>query len=216
MAKLTVYFKDKVVHSGLFESGVVHVGRDESNDIVIDSLAVAPVHAVIIIRENGSTIRQLTEDFPIALNGLRSKEFMLKNGDMITVGKHDILYKNKNSNHSDQSLNGQLADRLSEDVTALNEQISHDLKIPDANLQVMSGKSIGKLIPLKNPITRLGQNGTGAIAIEKRDEAYFVCLLTDNTASIKLNNESLNGNAVKIKHLDILTIDNTPFQFFQS
>ena len=33
MAKFTVYFKDKVIQSHIFESGVVRIGQDETNDL---------------------------------------------------------------------------------------------------------------------------------------------------------------------------------------
>lgn len=50
MAKFTVYFKDKPIHSGIYEAGVVHIGRDDSNELIVDSLAVAPIHAVVVIK----------------------------------------------------------------------------------------------------------------------------------------------------------------------
>ena len=68
MAKFTVYFKDKAIQSKIFDSGVIHIGRDETNDIVIDNLAVATVHAVVIIKEDSCIIKQLNDDFPLFIN----------------------------------------------------------------------------------------------------------------------------------------------------
>jgi len=77
MAKLTVFFKDKAIHSGLFEHGIVHIGRDETNDLTIDSLAVAPAHAVIIIRADDCTIKQLNDEFPLIVNGKKKPKLAI-------------------------------------------------------------------------------------------------------------------------------------------
>ncbi len=214
MAKITVYFKDKVVQSGLFDSGVVHIGRDQTNDLVIDSLAVAPVHAALSIREDGNTIKQLTEDFPIIVNGVRVKESVLINNDTLTIGKHDIFFQCASINKP-TAPKIQVNDREYNDVLSLNQEISNTLNIPDANFQVMAGNNIGKLIPITNSIMRLGHSGSGVVVIEKRNQAYFISLLK-NKGSITLNNQPLREERLKINHQDVLVIDNTPLQFFQS
>lgn len=213
MAKLTVYFKDKVVHSGLFENGVIHIGRDETNDLIIDSLAVAPVHAALIIDNNGSLIKQLTDDFPIIINGEKTKECVLKNNDTVSIGKHDIVFTSAESKNTNHTPLNQPKDRGNKDVQSLNQEISGDLNLPDAIFQVMAGNNIGKLIPLTNSIMRLGHSGSGVVVIEKKNNAYFVSLLK-NKGKITLNHQPLSDNALKINHQDVLTIDNTPLQFF--
>jgi pSer/pThr/pTyr-binding forkhead associated (FHA) protein len=85
MAKLTVFFKDKAIHSRFFENGIVHIGRDETNDLIIDSLAVAPAHAVIVIRDSENSIKQLNDEFPLIVNGEKIKTGTLQNNDSITI-----------------------------------------------------------------------------------------------------------------------------------
>ncbi|TAK63666.1 FHA domain-containing protein, partial [Methylobacter sp.] len=111
MAKLTVFFKDKAIHSGLFENGIVRIGRDETNDLTIDSLAVAPAHAVIVIRDADYTIKQLNDEFPLIINGEKIKTCNLNNNDTISLGKHDIIF-----NTTESVLNS----LIDEDVKSLN------------------------------------------------------------------------------------------------
>jgi hypothetical protein len=214
MAKITVYFKDKVVQSGLFDSGIIHIGRDQTNDLVIDSLAVAPVHAALSIQKAGNSIKQLTEDFPIIVNGEKIKESVLVNNDTLTIGKHDIFFQCTSVNEI-TTPKVQVNDREYNDVLSLNKEISNIINIPEANFQVMAGTNIGKLIPITNTIMRLGHSGSGVVVIEKQSQAYLISLLK-NKGSITLNNQSLNEDKLKINHLDILVIDNTPLQFFLS
>ncbi len=206
MAKLTVFFKDKAIHSGLFKQGIVHIGRDETNDLTIDSLAVAPAHAVIIIRADDYTIKQLNDEFPLIINGKKIKACNLNNNDIISMGKHDIIFNTADSADASNSL-------IDEDVKSLNQEIDSELHSPAANLQFMTGNNIGKVLQLKKPMTRLGHGGNGVIAIAKRKEGYFVSVL-ENSGTITVNNEPLNDKSLKLNTNDVLVIDNTSLQFF--
>lgn len=209
MAKLTVFFKDKAIHSGLFENGIVHIGRDETNDVTIDSLAVAPAHAVIIIRDDDYTIKQLNDEFPLIINGEKIKTCNLNNNDSISMGKHVIIFNTTESAESYSAFNNFIND----DVKSLNQEIDSDLHSPTANLQFMTGNNIGKILQLKKSMTRLGHDGNGVIAISKRKEGYFVSVL-ENSGKITVNDEPLNDKSLKLNTNDVLVINNTSLQFF--
>lgn len=209
MAKLTVFFKDKAIHSNLFENGVVHIGRDETNDLTIDSLAVAPAHAVIVIRDNDCSIKQLNDEFPLIINGEATKACNLNNNDMISMGKHAIIFSATETVETPTVFN----DLIDQDVKSLNREIDGGLRSPSANLQVMNGANIGKILPLKNAMTRLGHAGNGVIAISKRKDGYFVSVL-ENSGTITLNNAPLNDSSLKLNTNDVLVVDNTSLQFF--
>ena len=212
MAKLTVFFKNKIIYSELFEPGIVLIGRDTTNDLIIDSLAVAPTHAAIDIRDDGSsTITELDVDFPLFINGEKTKECTLNNEDMITLGKHDIVFYTTDSLNQTQAFENP----VNIDQHSLNQEIGFELPVPAATLQVMDGENIGKILALKKAMTRLGNTGNGVIVISKRKEGYFVSVL-ENTGNITLNEVLLNDNTVKLNHNDVLVINHTALQFFQN
>ncbi len=206
MAKLTVFFKDKAIHSGLFENGIVHIGRDETNDLTIDSLAVAPAHAVIIIRDTDCTIKQLNDEFPLIINGVKTKTCSLNNNDTISMGKHDIIFNTTKSITQSNDL-------IDKDVKSFGHEVIGELSLPAANLQILTGNNIGKILQLKNSMTRLGHSGNGVIAISKRKEGYFVSVL-ENIGTITVNNVPLSDKSLKLNTNDVLVIDNTSLQFF--
>lgn len=208
MAKLTVFFRDKAIHSGLFKNGVVHIGRDETNDLTIDSLAVAPAHAVIVIRDDACAIKQLNDQFPLIINGEATKACNLNNNDMISLGKYAVLFNTTESVEFPAAF-----DSLIDDVRSLNLEINGELHSPAASLQVMNGNNIGKILPLKKAMTRLGHDGNGVIAISKRKEGYYVSVL-ENNGTITVNNEPLDDKLLKLKTNDVLVVNNTSLQFF--
>lgn len=203
MAKFTVFFKDAPIQSELFESGVIHIGRDTTNDIVIDSLAVAPAHAAVILNDNEVLIKQLNEEFPLLVNGIKTKECALKNNDKISIGKHFIIFNVSEVSFSKPANGG---------VEIEPEQKMGPL---EANLQIVGGQHIGRLIPLKKSMTRLGGSGKGVIIISKRKDGYFISAL-ESHPSIKVNNQPLGDSTLKLENNDRIVIDNTPMQFFHS
>lgn len=206
MAKLTVFFKYKEIDSYLFENRVVHIGRDETNDVAIDSLAVAPAHAAIIIRNDASTIKQLNESFPLIVNGQKTKESSLNDKDTITIGKHDIVY------NTTEAVTEPHPEEL---VFAEGSPLDSDSDTPlqAASLQVLSGSNIGKILPLKKAMTKLGSSGSGVVVISKKRDGYFVTAL-ENTGKITINNIPLNNSYSKLNHNDTLAINNVSLQFF--
>ncbi|MDO9103591.1 MAG: FHA domain-containing protein [Methylovulum sp.] len=212
MAKLTVFFKYKAIDSYLFDNGIIHIGRDETNNITIDSLAVAPAHAAVIIRGDVATIKQLNDNFPLIINGQKIKECGLKDNDTITIGKHDIVYNTTTESVTETE--------TSEKVTVFGkEALSYDpdseIHMPTASLQVMNGSSIGKVMSLKKSMTRLGSNGSGVVVIAKRKDGYFVSTL-ENVGTIALNGNPIENNYLKLNHNDVLTLNNVSLQFFLS
>lgn len=208
MAKFTIYFKDKPIQSYIFDSGVIHIGRDDSNDLVIDSLAVAPAHAVVIIKADSCFIKQLNNDHPLVINNENTKDSLLKNNDTITIGKHTIIYSTTES--IAPAKNDSAASR---DVESLNGKLEESINFPDAKLQILDGAHIGRILPLKKSMTRFGHAGTDTAIIAKRKEGYFISSL-DNNANILINNKPLTDKTIQLQTNDIVFIDNISMQFF--
>ncbi|MCX7088914.1 MAG: FHA domain-containing protein [Methylococcales bacterium] len=200
MARFTLFFKDKPIQSYLFERGVIHIGRDNTNDISIDSLAVAPVHAIAVIRDTDCLLKQVNNNFPLVVNNQPHLEYCLSNNDRISIGKYAILYSQPNNTDT----------QLSPET---NTPSNTEVDTRDANLQVMDGKHIGRIIPIKKAITRLGRRGEGVIIISKRKEGYFISALESNI-TLTINQKSLDDQIIKLSPYDMIKIDSISMQFF--
>ncbi|RLA25144.1 MAG: FHA domain-containing protein [Gammaproteobacteria bacterium] len=205
MAKFSVFFKDNPLHSAIFESGVVHIGRDESNEISIDSLAFAPAHAAVILQDTGNIIKQLNADFPLIINGERHSKHHLKNGDTITIGKHHIVY-----NPAKPPVPSAYS---SSNKSSENPQPASQIDQPEASLQILAGKHIGRLVPLKKNMTRIGHKGAGIIIISRRREGYFASVLESDDNKISINNITLMDDSIQLKNNDSIMVNNIPMQF---
>ncbi|MBS4050371.1 MAG: FHA domain-containing protein [Methylomonas sp.] len=212
MAKFTLYFKDKPIYSGIYDAGVVHIGRDDSNDIVVDSLAVAPAHAVAVIKEGSCVVKQLNEKFPLLINNQATKEWSLQNNDVVNVGKHYIVYTLTESFLDAEPFTPPSFSQDA-DVQALNRKLEQAGKPQEANLQIMDGPHIGRILPLKKALTRLGHEGAGVVVIARRKDGYYVSALQGHSG-LAVNKQPLGDNTVLLQHNDVIEVDKTPMQFF--
>jgi len=207
MAKFTVYFKDKALDSGIFDAGIVHIGRDETNEITVDSLSVAPIHAVVVIKENGSIIKQLSSDYALIINGEQTEEHVLSNNDRIELGKHYILY------NTTETLTNAFTPNSDKAENALNKQLSENAQLPEASLQILTGPHIGRIIALKKAMTRIGNSNAGIAVISRRKDGFHVSAL-ENPEKLEVSNQPVGENSVKLSDNDIITINDVSMQFF--
>jgi hypothetical protein len=223
MAKLTVFFKYKAIDSYLFEQGIVHIGRDDTNELVIDSLAVAPVHAAVIMRGETCMVKQLNDSFPLIINGQKVKECELKSNDSITLGKHNIIYQPSESTGdmprpivANEPEDFQIQHITQEPASfLLGNHTDDDIVLPPAALQVMSGASIGKVLPIKKAMTRLGSTGHGIVIISRRRDGYYASAL-ENKGQLTVNGTPLGNHYLKLNPNDVLAINQTSLLFFLS
>jgi hypothetical protein len=208
MAKFTIYFKEKVIHAGVFESGVVHIGRDDTCDLVVDSLAVAPAHAVAVFKDAGCVIKQLNDKFPLLINNRPMKECTLQNNDVINIGKHYIVF---NTEWSSTTSHAEMV--KNKPLPTLSELLPENIRAPEAGLQVLNGEHIGRILPLKKAMTRLGREGAGVVVIAHRKEGYYISALQGDE-SLAVNQQPLGDKIVKLHHADVIVVDKIPMQFF--
>lgn len=211
MPKLTVYFKDKEIESFSFGEGMVRIGRDETNDVTIDSLAIAPVHAVITLRNGIATIRPLQDEFPITINGEKTQEGVLNNNDMLALGKHHVLF-------SDSVADGMFkpfAETLTHEPSPAAPLFGIEPELPNGNFQIMDGENIGKIIPIKKNMVQLGRPGQGIVVVTRKKDGYFVSTL-ENKGSLTVNGEAIDNKIIKLTNNDVLSINDKSLQFFLS
>jgi len=72
--------------------GRVIIGRTSDNDIQVDSRFVSRHHCQIITGAEGSVIEDLNSTNGIFVQGRRVRRYNLNDGDIVVIGKHEIMY----------------------------------------------------------------------------------------------------------------------------
>ena len=68
------------------------VGRTSDNDLQIDSRFVSRHHCQIITKPNSCVVEDLNSTNGIVVKSRRVRSHNLNDGDVITIGRHDLIY----------------------------------------------------------------------------------------------------------------------------
>ena len=203
MAKLTLFFKGAQLEEFEFQTGPISIGRDPGNAVSIDSLAIAPRHAAIDLEDGRAVLHVLDPGFPVLANGVSVTEHELKNGDTLTLGKHTLQFQQRQwappSGEEQEAPRGTPADLQGRGLKA--------------GLQIMNGKNIGMILPLRNSLTRLGKPEQGYAIIAHRPEGFFLSAISQ-TSSITLNDQPVAEQTLPLKDGDTLTVLGQDLMFF--
>ena len=92
MPKMIISLDGVVLREVQLTKDRVTLGRRPYNDIVIDHLAVSGEHALVQVLGRETFIEDLNSTNGTYINGKTVKKQLLKNGDVIEIGKYRIQY----------------------------------------------------------------------------------------------------------------------------
>ncbi len=91
MSRLVLKFESSSLKEVPLGTRPVTIGRAPDNDIQIDNLAVSNYHARVYVEAGSLVVEDLNSLNGSFLNDIRVERAMLKDGDTILIGKHEIL-----------------------------------------------------------------------------------------------------------------------------
>ncbi len=97
LTKIAVRKDDEIVAEYDLLSGSVIVGRSPDNDIFIKSKYVSRRHARLTSDESGCTIVDLNSTNGIVIDEERVHVHQLRDGDVVSLGIHELIYSDLRS-----------------------------------------------------------------------------------------------------------------------
>lgn len=124
----------------------VSIGRSFSATLHLSDRSVSSKHAMVITDEIGSTIKDLYSLNGTFLNNKKISESMLKDGDIISIGKFNILFKN---NTLELCENQEIIDNdeIQYPIFSLSPRLRH--KMPSEIIEIQEPPNIGDM-PMVN------------------------------------------------------------------
>ncbi len=95
MPEIIVKLGDNVVQKCVFDKEILSIGRARDNDIVIENLSVSRNHARIRKEGNQFILTDLNSANGSFVNGVRITRVEVVDEDVITIGKHKLLFLDK-------------------------------------------------------------------------------------------------------------------------
>ncbi len=212
MSKLTLSFKGNILRVYPVLKGAMLIGRDPGCTIHIDSLALSPRHARIDTQDQTSVLVDLDSESGTYIDQDKISTHMLKDGDVIRIGKHTLAYKyEKDPNMA--SVDEVLPAAGMKEVPSAQAEETPTRELRQGWLQILNGQNLGKTLSLNRSMTNLGKPGVATAVITRRDDGYFLSHLEGEHPPL-VDNKPLSENSLKLKDGDTIQIGNIKMQFF--
>jgi len=236
MAKLVLGFNGETLNEYTLDQETLTIGRKADNDIHIDNLAVSGKHAKILTVLNDSFIEDLDSTNGTFINGAKINRHALQDGEIIAIGKHELIYVNDAADAGTGDFEKTLiirpdaAGMPEQDETGTNLEkyigkIASDLAsagtagsedTDSANLTFLSGANKGKVLNLEKIITTLGKPGVQVAAITRRPTGYFLIVVdpTSSPSNPLVNGIEIGQQAQPLNHGDEIEVAGIKMAFY--
>jgi len=97
LARIIVAHSGERVEERPLRPGRLIIGRTQENDLQIDSKFISRHHCQIITTAEGSVLEDLNSTNGVYLKSKRIRKHHLNDGDVIVLGKHEIMYLDERS-----------------------------------------------------------------------------------------------------------------------
>jgi pSer/pThr/pTyr-binding forkhead associated (FHA) protein len=227
---LVVKYKDKMLYKFLLKFKNTSIGRNPNNNIVIDNTAVSSEHAVITSDGSKFTIKDLGSKNGIFVNKKLVKTCKLFNGDIITIGKHEIVFEEVGTYTYDEVAKPLVESQLmfSTDGTTFLKTKKHQEMISDiSDKKSKAGFTFLKggqgYVSINSKTFKIGKCKSSDIIVKGLmvgDTAALITSIENNyylTYQKGITKPDVNGNmikgSVKLKNADIIKIGAIELKF---
>ena len=214
MARLILSMDGLVLKEILLNKERIAIGRKAHNDIQIDNLAISGDHAAVVTILNDSFLEDLNSTNGTLVNGQPIKKHVLKNNDIIELGKYKLKYMTEATvadNEAALRATGiptyQEPERTFSDTQILIPRPPAPEPEPLATvaIRLLTGPNAGKSLELTKALTTLGKPGVQIAVIARRPAGVFLTHV-EGAAFPNVNGKAIDGAAYALRTKDVVEI----------
>ncbi len=235
MSKLILSFEGTVLKTVAVGQERITIGRKPENDIQVDNLAVSGQHAAVTREGEEVVLEDLHSTNGTIVNGQLIQKHVLKNFDVIELGKHKLKYVVENLAAQANMEKTMVIRRPLTPPPPGSTGVHAAMPAPpaaapapavapaapaapaalarEAALQVLSGPAAGRVLELTKPLTKVGRPGVQMSVIARRPNGYFITHV-EGTGFPLVNGKAIGANAEQLNDQDTLEIAGTKMSFF--
>jgi pSer/pThr/pTyr-binding forkhead associated (FHA) protein len=224
-ASLILSLNSSVLGEFSLDKERITLGRKPENDIQVDNLAVSGQHAAIITILSDSFLEDLDSTNGTFVNGKLVKKHALKNGDIISIGKHELKYVNNEASSEDDfektmvirpGMAGHAAAAAASAANAAPTnkpfEAASEGELPLGKIQVLTGPGAGKELELRKALITLGRPGVQVAVITRRPQGYFITHVEGSQPIV--NGQSIGAQAHALTDHDVIELAGVKLEYF--
>ena len=215
--KLELSFNTNKIDEFDLNTEVLTIGRKQGNDVQIENLAVSGHHAKLLTIFEDSFIEDLNSTNGTFVNGKSIDKHALKNGDIVTIGKHELRYINFNKKaDNDFEKTVFIGAKTMNNAKAASAPNNIAARLQSAKLQLLNGKSAGKELFLEKESVKLGKPGLQIVVINRRPDGHFIVSLeqAEECDPLKVNGAEIGSRSIKLQNHDVIEINKLKIEYY--
>lgn len=231
MGKLILTLEGKTLREITLDKERCTIGRLPENDIHLDDKAASSRHAAILTILNDSFIEDLGSTNGTFVNGKVIKKHALGDGDVITIGRHELKFAATQGHADDDDFEKTMIIRPTAAKTpgqpgmdTINKAVggvagdagAKPAGLPRGKLQVLSGSAKGKELELTKALTTLGRPGVQVAALTRRADGFFIVPVEsgEGQGPPTVNGKAIGPQAHKLTDNDVIELANVKMGFY--
>lgn len=202
MAKLVISLNGMNVRDFPLQAGRITIGRNSSNDIMLNEPVVSGEHAAVLLQPR-PTITDLGSTNGTKLNGHPISKSPLKHNDVIKIGSHELCFVDED------------VQDFAATMIMYSEPSEAKEKSSKAALKILNGPRAGEVMPIEKKRTALGKPGMQVAVILHTPEGYELLpiSLVDKALNTRVNGELLKAEPRLLKDGDEIAIADARLSF---
>ncbi len=228
MAELIVKYDDKVIERIVTEKKRLSIGRTKENDIVLENRGVSRKHAMIEFNDNAAVVIDNESLNGTFVNNRKITEEILRDDDIITIGKYSLTYHAESSQDTDTGadfdgtmvLNTKKQKKLIENdrmEKQIVEKYGGSVLIGEENAEFSEFKIDRDVITIgKAKFVHIKAKGFWLSGIQAKISKENNCYVLSNLG--KKGKTKVNGETVSLYNLkngDIITVGKSSYKFVE-
>lgn len=214
MARLILSMDGLVLKEIPLNKERIAIGRKSHNDIQIDNLAISGDHAAVVTILDDSFLEDLNSTNGTLVNGQPIKKHVLKNNDVIELGKYKLKYMTEATvADNEAALRATGIPAFQEPVRSFSDTqvliprppAPDPEPLPTVNIRLLTGPNSGKTLELTKTLTTLGKPGAQVAVIARRPAGVFITHVEGDVFPT-VNGKVLDGEAYPLSNKDVVEI----------
>jgi len=231
MPIITLKFKDTKIQDFTLTEGMnLTIGRRDTNDVVIENLAVSGMHAKIDSIDKGYLLTDLKSKNGTFVNGQLVSTHWLGHGDTVSIGKHTLVFSFQEGEERPESSASSMDKTMVMDTDKYRDMLSKSATSTAGRMRKESAAGVLSFLAggegefeIRKKLIKIGKDpasdiviggfmtGKTAATISKRPNGYYLSYV-GGMAKPKLNDVVVRESA-QINEFDIIEIGAVKMQF---
>jgi len=221
MAKLVLSSGGSVVFQCFVDKERLGVGRDPTNQIVINDPSVSRAHAAIVPVGNDHILEDLKSANGTFVNGTRMRRRILQHGDVVELGAFNLRYLNPKTTTEADLDRTMLIDGIAEaqarrsaggEALPLSRTRATRIKFPSGRVHMVSGPRAGMTIELDRVVATFGKPGHRSAVLIRRPQGYFLAHV-EGRRPPRVNGQPAGKEVRRINNGDVIEVADEKLQF---